>query len=67
MDEGGISAPSETCKDIETDAAFEGCIQCIDDTSFNRCLRRPKKNFIPSTKGGNNIHAPIAARRRIGL
>ena len=41
--EGGISAPSETCKDIETDTAFEGRIQCIDDTNCNRCLKRQKK------------------------
>ena len=33
-----MTAPSETCKDIETDAAFEDHIQCIDDTKRNRCL-----------------------------
>jgi hypothetical protein len=63
MNEGGISAPSETCKDIETDAAFEGRIQCIDDTKFNRCLKSEKK-FNPSTQKGDNIHAPISAGRR---
>ena len=59
MDEGGISAPSETCKDIETDAAFEGHIQCIDDTSFNRCLGRPKKFSFPPQKGVTTSMPPL--------
>ena len=44
--EGGISAPSETCKDIETDTAMS-CIHVYDGHESNRCLQTEKK-FHPS-------------------
>ena len=40
--EGGISAPSETCKDIETDTAIS-CIHVYDGHESNRCLQTEKK------------------------
>lgn len=61
--EGGISAPSETCKDIETDTAMS-CIHVYDGHESNRCLQIEKKNFTPPFWGDAGLVALSQPRAR---
>ena len=61
--EGGISAPSETCKDIETDTAMS-CIHVYDGHESNRCLQTEKKNSAPPFWGDVGLVALSQMRAR---
>lgn len=61
--EGGISAPSETCKDIETDTAMS-CIHVYDGHEFNRCLQTEKKNLPRPFLGDAGLVALSQPRAR---
>lgn len=61
--EGGISAPSETCKDIETDTAMS-CIHVYDGHESNRCLQTEKKILARRFSGDAGLVALSQPRAR---
>jgi hypothetical protein len=64
--EGGISAPSETCKDIETDTA-RSCIHVYDGHESNRCLFVEKKFSTRLPAGLGPAARGLVQAQRSGL